>query len=301
MAVTSHQLQLFYTVAEKGSFSAAAQALHMTQPAVTMQIQSLEDYFGCKLFIRSSKRIELTEAGRILIPYAERSLNVIREAEQAMSAFAEKIKGRLVLGASLTIGEHILPQWLGSFSAAHPEITLQLHILNTSQLIDATAAHELHLALVEAPVNHPSVRSEAVMDDELVLVLPAGHPLLAQEIINIQDLKSYPLILREAGSGTRIVLEEALAAAGEQLSNFFVQMELGSTGTIKSAVEQNLGISFLSRTTIRHEEALGLLIPREVSGFRLRRQFFSIMSPSTPMHYPATLFLTFLRQRGVQK
>lgn len=116
MALNFHQLHIFYTVAEKGSFSMAAQALHMTQPAVTMQVQALEDYFGTKLFQRTTKKIEITEAGRALLPVAKRSIELIKETDITMSKFTHMLEGRLQLGASLTIGEYILPRLLGPFS-----------------------------------------------------------------------------------------------------------------------------------------------------------------------------------------
>ncbi len=298
MGVTSHQLQLFFTVAEKGSFSAAAKALHMTQPAVTMQVQALEEYFSTRLFIRSNKRIELTESGKVLLPFAEHILSITREAVEAMTTHAEKVKGRLLIGASLTIGEHILPQWLGTFSIQHPDTAIHLSVLNTSQLIQAIAEHSLQLALVEAPVNHPGIRSEPVMEDELMLVLPNSHPLLSLSEIHISDLKPYSLILRESGSGTRQVLEATLEEQGVHLNDFHVPMELGSTGAIKYAVESNIGISFLSRYSVRHEIEAGTICLRRVKNFSFKRHFFAITSPSAPVHLPALSFLTFLRTRG---
>lgn len=141
MALNFHQLHIFYTVAEKGSFSHAAGALHMTQPAVTMQVQSLEDYFGVKLFHRSTKKIELSEAGRALLPFAKNSIELIRDTDVAMSKFTMMIEGRLQLGASLTMGEYILPRLLGPFSKDYPNISVSMKVMNTAQILDEVLSH----------------------------------------------------------------------------------------------------------------------------------------------------------------
>lgn len=161
-----HQLHIFYTVSERGSFSAAAQTLHMTQPAVTMQIQALEDYFGTKLFDRSTKKIILTEAGLTLMPFAVRSMQLMRETDQAMSAFTHMLEGRLMLGASLTIGEYVLPRLLGPFGKEYPNISIMMKVMNTSQIMDEIHKHQLNFGLIEAPVSHPDMVIEPVMGDE---------------------------------------------------------------------------------------------------------------------------------------
>lgn len=158
-----HQLHIFYTVLERGSFSAAAQTLHMTQPAVTMQVQALEDYFGTKLFNRSTKKIMLTEAGHTLMPYALRSIQLMRETDQAMSAFTHMLEGRLQLGASLTIGEYVLPRLLGPFGKQYPNISIMMKVMNTSQIMEEILKHQLNFGLIEASVTHPDMVIEPVM------------------------------------------------------------------------------------------------------------------------------------------
>ncbi len=301
MALTFHQLHIFYTVALKGSFSAAAQALHMTQPAVTMQIQSLEDYYGTKLFQRSTKRIEITDAGKTLLPLAEQSIELMKKTDVAMSKFTHMLQGRLVLGASLTIGEYILPRLLGPFSKEYPHISVQLKVMNTTQLIDDIRSHQLTFALIEAPVQQPDLHSEIVLNDELKLIVPSGHPLFDREEVSVEEVLEHPFVLREQGSGTRQVMEHELRARGFAEDRMKIVMELGSTGAVKSAVEAGLGLSILSPSSVKHEVTLGLMKAMEITGVRFVRHFYAIYSNTTILPISAVTFLSFLRERDLGK
>ncbi|WMT42531.1 selenium metabolism-associated LysR family transcriptional regulator [Paenibacillus sp. D2_2] len=298
MALNFHQLHIFYTVAERGSFSAAAQALHMTQPAVTMQIQSLEDYFGSKLLVRSTKRVELTEAGQTLYPYAKRSIELMRDAEKAMSRHTYMLEGRLQLGASLTIGEYVLPRLLGPFASQCPHISISLKVMNTTQIIDEIVSHQLNFGLVEAPVHHPDLSFEPVMEDELKLIVPAEHPLAERERVTLQEVVSYPFVLREKGSGTRQVMESELTHRGFEPDRIESVMELGSTGAVKSAVESGIGITIISPSSVKHEQALGLLKVIDIEDAEFKRKFYAVHLKSTLLPVPAVTFLTFLREYG---
>ncbi|MDF2721922.1 MAG: LysR family transcriptional regulator [Paenibacillus sp.] len=300
MALNFHQLHIFHTVAEKGSFSMAAQSLHMTQPAVTMQVQSLEDYFGTKLFQRSTKRIELTEAGRTLLPFAKQSIELIQDAGRAMSRYTHMLEGRLQLGASLTIGEYILPRLLGPFGKEYPSISVSLKVMNTTQIIEEICGHQLTFGLVEAPISHPDVKADIVLNDELKLILPSDHPLANKERVTLDDVLPYPLILREQGSGTRQVMEQELQRAGVGKDGLNIVMELGSTGAIKSAVEAGLGITVMSPTAVRHETALGIFKVRSIENVVFTRHFYSIYLRAALLPISAVTFLTFLRERDLK-
>lgn len=291
-----HQLHIFYTVAERGSFSAAAQALHMTQPAVTMQIQSLEDYFGIKLLHRSTKKLELSEAGLTLLPYAKRSVELVRQTDEAMSAFTQKLQGRLQLGASLTIGEYVLPRMLGPFAKKYPDTSIVMKVMNTAQIMEDILKHQLDLGLIEAPVQHPDMVVETVMQDELKLVVPAGHALDRGEV-ELEEVLSYPFVLREKGSGTRQVMEDELLKRDIDARHIHVVMELGSTGAVKSAVEAGVGITMLSPSSVQHELALGLVRIVDIRGLEFKRQFYAIHLKSSLPPLPAVAFLNYLRNR----
>ncbi|MGO4530852.1 selenium metabolism-associated LysR family transcriptional regulator [Paenibacillus sp. 2TAF8] len=296
-----HQLHIFYTVAEKGSFSAAAQALHMTQPAVTMQIQSLEDYFGTKLLHRSTKKIELSEAGRTLLPHAKRSVELVRQTDEAMSAFTQKLQGRLQLGASLTIGEYVLPRMLGPFAKQYPDISIVMKVMNTTQIMDEILKHQLNFGLIEAPVNHPDMIVEPVMQDELKLIVPAGHDLAGRGKVNLEEVMNYPFVLREEGSGTRQVMEGQLKKKKIDPSDMNVVMELGSTGAVKSAVEAGVGITMLSPSSVQHELALGLVHIVDIRGLEFKRQFYAIHLKSSLLPLSAVAFLGYLRQQEQER
>lgn len=301
MALNFHQLHIFYTVAERGSFSAAAQALHMTQPAVTMQVQSLEDYFGTKLLLRSTKRIELTDAGRTLMPYAQKSIELIRDTDQAMASFTKQLKGKLQLGSSLTIGEYILPRLLGPFGQEFPHITISMKVTNTTQIIEEILSHQLNFGLIEAPVNHPDMHMEPVMKDELVLVAPKGHPLADRANVSFEQAMEYPFVLREQGSGTRLVMEEQLRVQSIDPGRMKVVMELGSTGAVKSAVEAGFGLSVISSSSIKHEVTLGLIHVIPLTNIVFKRYFYSIYLKSSLLPISAVTFLTFLRERDLEQ
>lgn len=292
-----HQLHIFYTVAEKGSFSAAAQALHMTQPAVTMQIQSLEDYFGTKLLHRSTKKIELSEAGRTLLPHAKRSVELVRQTDEAMSAFTQMLQGRLQLGASLTIGEYVLPRMLGPFARQYPDISIVMKVMNTTQIMDDILKHQLNFGLIEAPIHHPDMIVEPVMQDELKLIVPAGHALADRGEVELEDVMAYPFVLREKGSGTRQVMEDQLQKKNIDPQDMNVVMELGSTGAVKSAVEAGVGITMLSPSSVQHELALGLVHIVEIRELEFKRQFYAIHLKSSLLPLSAVAFLNYLRQQ----
>lgn len=301
MALNFHQLHIFHTVAEKGSFSHAAQALHMTQPAVTMQVQSLEEYFGTKLFARSTKKVELTEAGRTLLPFARKGIELMKETDIGMSKFTHMLEGRLHLGASMTIGEYILPRLLGPFSQEYPNISVSMKVINTKQILEEVLHHQLTFGLVEAEVSHPDVHTEAVLSDELKLIVPSGHPLAEAETVTLSDVLKHPFVLREQGSGTRRVMEEELERAGVNADELRIVMELGSTGAVKSAVEAGLGLSVLSQSSVRHEATLGVLKVKDIADVRFARSFHAIYLNSTMLPISAVTFMTFLRERDLSQ
>lgn len=238
----------------------------------------------------------LSEAGQVLLPYARRSIQLIREADQAMTAFTHMLEGRLQLGASLTIGEYVLPRLLGPFGKEYPNISITMKVMNTSQIIEEIHKHQLDFGLVEAPVAHPAMVQEPVMGDELKLIVPREHPLAGQGGVTLADALQYPFVLREQGSGTRIVMEEQLLEKGLDPGAMRIVMELGSTGAVKSAVEAGLGITIISASSVKHEVALGLLKIVDITDASFKRQFYAIHLKSTLLPIPAVTFLTYLRE-----
>lgn len=301
MAINFHQLHIFHTVAEYGNFSAAAQSLGMTQPAVTMQVQSLEEYFGTKLFHRTTKRVELSDAGRALLPYARRALELMRETDEVMVRYTKTLKDRLQFGASLTIGEHILPRLLGPFAHKYPDIRIRLKVLNSTQIIEEIVNHQLTFGLVEAPVDHPDIHSDVVLNDELLLVMPGNHPLCDVETPSFEQLAEFPFVLREQGSGTRQVMEQEMRQKGFDPARLKIVMELGSTGAVKSAVEAGIGLSVLSRSSVRHESVLGTIVTKRIAGLNFVRDFHAVYLKSASLPLSAVTFLSFLKQHDLDQ
>jgi DNA-binding transcriptional LysR family regulator len=296
MALNVHQLHIFYTVAERGSFSVAAQTLHMTQPAVTMQIQALEERFGTKLLKRTTKKLELTEAGHCLLPQARKAVELMRDTDVLMVKFIADLKGRLQFAASLTIGEYVLPRLLRSFLRRFPEVSVNMKVMNTTDIIDAIAHQGVDFGLIEAPCEVPGFNVEPVMNDELMLVTPTDHPFASREEVTLEEAICEPMVLREKGSGTRQIMEEELLRHGVSEAQLRIVSEFGSTGAVKSAVEAGMGLSILSVWTIKHEVALGLLKPIRITGVSFQRQFYAVRLQSSLLPMPAAALLNDLRE-----
>jgi len=295
MSLNIHQLHIFYTVAERGSFSAAAQTLHMTQPAVTMQIQALEERFGVKLLHRSTKKLELTEAGHCLLPQARKAFELMRETDHIMAKYVENLKGRLNFAASLTIGEYVLPRLLGPFLLRYPEVSVSMQVMNTTEIVESIANQGMAFGLVEAPTDDDAVVTEPVMNDELMLVAPRSHPFFQREEVTLEEAIAEPLVLRERGSGTRQVMVEELERRGVLEEKLRIVSDFGSNGAVKSAVEAGLGLSVLSVWSIKNEAALGLLKPVRIQGVTFRRQFYAVRSKSSDLPMHAAVLLDYIR------
>ena len=265
-----HQLRVFVTVAEKKSFSRAAKALRLSQPAISQHIQALEEHYQARLFERSNRKVELTQAGTILYSYAQKILKLHQEAERALSYLMGLVTGRIVVGASMTIGEYVLPGLLGAFARKYPEVELAMITGNTAMILEQAVEGNIDLALVEGPVEHAQLVAEPFLTDEMVLIVPPDHPLAARPQVSARDLASCTIILREEGSGTRLVAEGVLKKLNVKPTRI---IQLGSIQAIKQAVEAGLGISFLSKLTIKKELALGTIKPVRLKDLTITREF----------------------------
>ncbi|MGB9803477.1 selenium metabolism-associated LysR family transcriptional regulator [Desulfofundulus sp.] len=265
-----HQLRVFVTVAEKRNFSRAAEVLNLTQPAISQHIHALEEHYRARLFDRSNKKVELTQAGAILYSYAKKILNLHQEAERAVTDLIELVTGKIAVGASMTIGEYVLPRLLGAFARKYPDVELTMTIGNTAMVCEQTLEGSIDIGLVEGPVEHAHLQVEPFLNDEMVLVVSPGHPLAGKPLATGEDLEPCTLILREEGSGTRVAAEHALHQMDVTPARIIV---MGSTEAIKQGVEAGLGISFLSRWTIRKELALGTIKPVRLKDLNITREF----------------------------
>ena len=258
--MADRRLQVFHTVARLLSFTRAADALHMTQPAVTFQIRQLEEHFNTRLFDRTHNRISLTEAGQRVYEYADRIFATYAEMENAVRDLTGEVSGVLLVGASTTIAEYMLPSLLGEFKAKYPEVSIRMQVANTEAIVSMVENNAIDLGVVEAPVNNKNLMVETCRMDQMVLIVAPGHPLAQEKSFPIEKLVEYPYICREEGSGTREVMLESLVACGASPMDLNIAMELGSPEAVKGAVEAGMGISILSRATIEKELKLGTLV-----------------------------------------
>jgi DNA-binding transcriptional LysR family regulator len=258
--MADRRLQVFHTVARLLSFTKAAEELHMTQPAVTFQVRQLEEQFNTRLFDRTHNRISLTDAGSRVYDYAEKIFQLYNEMDNSVRELTGDISGVLILGASTTIAEYMLPVLLGDFKAKHPEVTIRLKVANTDGIVAQVENNEIDLGVVEAPVNNKNLIVEECRTDHLVLIVPPGHELAKEKSVSIEKIVEYPFICREEGSGTREVMIESMHTAGINPSDLRIAMELGSLEAIKGAVETGMGVSILSKATLIKELKLGTLV-----------------------------------------
>ncbi len=275
------RLKVFRAVARHLSFTRAAEELLLTQPAVTQQIKALEEDYGVPLFDRSNGRITLTAAGRTLEPFATRLKAVSDEAFAAVTSASGHHAGKLALGASQTIGQYLLPNLVAGFLSENPKVGVTAVSGNSDEMLGALAAHTIQLALVEGPAQRKDLHFEPFIEDHMVLVVGRDHAWADREIA-LEDLKGAPLLMREFGSGSRRVIEQALSRAGLKQKDLRTVMELDSTEGLLSAVEAGLGVTFVSRWAVRNQLALDTLKLARVKGLTLGRMF-SLAWPAGPV------------------
>jgi len=258
--MADRRLQVFYTVARQLSFTKAAEQLFMTQPAVTFQVKQLEEQFNTRLFERTHGRIALTPVGRLVMDYAERILALTEEMDARVADISGAIAGPLLLGASTTIAEFILPQILGEFKGAHPEVQARMMVANSETIVNRVADHTIDVGLIESPSYLPSLQNEICCDDELVAICAPDHVLAKRTSVRAQELSAIPMVRREPGSGTREFTDNYFRENGVALEDINLLMELGSPEAMKGVVETGIAIAIVSRATIAKELKLGTLV-----------------------------------------
>lgn len=269
-------LQMFCVVVEEGSITEAARKGYVSQPAVTKQIRQLEDRYDALLFHRADNKLILTEAGTVLYPYAKEIVEYYKRSQEAVGNLTGNMDTHLNVGASLTIGEYILPDLLGAFSRKYENIKFNLSIGNTPDILVKLRNNIIDIALVEGIIeDDTNLTIEKFSDDELILVTPYEHRWKDKKEIDIQQLTEEKMIWREPISGTRTIVENALKDEGV-FHNIQGFMELGSVQSIKSAVEADLGVSLMPRITVKKELKFGLLREVKINNFHLTRDLFIV-------------------------
>jgi DNA-binding transcriptional LysR family regulator len=294
--MADRRLQVFHAVAKHLSFTKAAEALFMTQPAVTFQIRQLEEHFDTRLFDRAHGRIALTPAGQVALEYAERILGMSAELDTRLKEMSGQVTGPLLIGASTTIAEFLLPQVLGEFKSRYPGVVPRLFVANSEAVQARIAERSLDLGFIEGDSHLPSLVTDVCCDDELQVVCAPTHPLAKLTSATPKALTEHSYISREPGSGTREVIDHYLQKAGVAPDALQVVMELGSPEALKGLAATGLGFAIMSRATVAKETRLGQLV-RVPLAPRLTRHL-AVVYPKERFHSRlVNSFVQFAKER----
>ncbi len=290
-----HKLKVFCTVAETKSFSKTSEIIHLTQPAVSLQIQALEEKYETKLFDRSSSTVTLTPAGEILYKYAKDILSLYYSAEKAIGKQTGLVKGSLTVGAGSNIGNYILPTLITEFKLTHPKSKIYLIISNSRRVTELLNAGNIDVGLVEGDVSRQKLVVKKLFSDELQVIVPPHHLWAKKTEVSIAELSREPFIMRELGSATRQMIEKFLGKHGVTLHDLKITAVLGSTEAIKDAVENGLGVSIISRWAARKENRYGTLRLLNLKEEKMTRDFSLIMHKNAGSSSSLEEFISFLK------
>jgi DNA-binding transcriptional LysR family regulator len=293
----TRQLAAFCAVVERRSFSQAAERLGVTQPAVSLQIRTLEKRLGTQLLDRSGRRVEPTEAGRRLYRGAQRMLALEDQLVAEVGASGEgALAGELVLGASTGPAAIALPVVLCEFQRENPDVRVFLTVSDTHSVVERVAARELELGIVGAARRHRGVRFEPFFSDQVILACPAGHRF-AGRTVSLDELREETLILMQEGAGVRQIVEDALRQQGVRLRDLDVRLVLGLQESVRRAVEAGYGVTFISRTAVESDLAAGRLVEARVEGLDATREISLASATGRARTRVAEEFVGFARQR----
>ncbi|UOF91955.1 LysR family transcriptional regulator [Fodinisporobacter ferrooxydans] len=285
-------LLTFVTVAEKRSFTRAAEELHLTQSAVSREIEALEAEYETKLFDRTNKSVRLTRAGEILYYHGKNIVSEYYTAYRIISDLTGTAVGNLAIGSGYTFGEYLLPHAVAKFKSLYPLITPKITIMNSKRIGIQVLQHEVDLGIVDGKIELKGVTTQPFAQDEMMIVAPRGHWLSRLDEVNIRDLVDETWILRESGSGTRSVIDRVFRDLG--FSPISV-MEFGSNQIIKESVQAGLGISIISKWVFQKEVNFNLLHALRIKDYTISRDFFCVTHTSKFRTKALELFLDFLQ------
>ncbi|GLX70015.1 LysR family transcriptional regulator [Paenibacillus glycanilyticus] len=287
-------LLVFMTVAEKHNFTRAAEALHMTQPAVSQHIQALENSIGTKLLDRSNKHVRLNKAGEIVYRHGKEIEGLYTRMQRLVDDLMHTASGTLSIGASYTFGEYVLPHAIAYLQHHYPLIKPTITIGNTKEISSLVAGGQLDIGIVEGALEHDKLHAESLARDLMYVVTSSSHRFGKDEDVSAASLRQETWIVREEGSGTREVTERMFLEQGLNPSS---RMEFGSTQIIKESVEAGLGISLLSHWAVRKEISLGTISKLTIGGKPVEREF-SLLTQHHQQHTKAAeVFIGILRKR----
>jgi DNA-binding transcriptional LysR family regulator len=293
----TRQLAAFCAVVERKSFSQAAEQLGVTQPAVSLQIRSLEKRLGQQLVDRSGRRVEPTEAGRRLYRNAHRMLALEEQLLGELGGDEDgALSGQLEIGASTGPGGIVLPVLLCEFQRRHPDVRVALAVSDTQRVVDQVARRELELGVVGAARRHRAVVFEPFFRDEVVLACPPGHHF-AGRTVTLDELREEPLIVMQEGAGVRQVIEDELRGVGMRLRDLDVRLELGLQESVRSAVAAGYGVTFISRSAIEADLSAGTIAESSVESLEPAREISLVRASGRAQTRVAQAFVAFAHER----
>lgn len=288
------QLRTFYEAAICGSLTSASDKLCTSQPAISRQIVSLEKELGLSLFSRHSRGVNLTEAGRCLFEYVEKSLKLLDNAEKALAELRDLESGTITIGASTTIGNYLLPVWLAVFCKLYPKIDLSLRVENSYKVIVDVLEGKLNIGLTAGPINSSELCHEYLLDDDVILLVGPGHVWLKERPLFPEAFQQEVLLLRETGSATRQSLGSFLEKEKYKPAKTIV---LGDTETIKRAVMAGMGVTFISRNTVSTELAYGLIHEIKDPKLSFKRPLFAVYPKGVRLSPALLVFLSTIKKQ----
>lgn len=288
-------MEIFCTVVELKSFSKAAQALHLTQPTISVHIKTLEDEFSTKLLDRLGRTILPTQDGEILYRYAKEIVTLKDNARRAMERVTGTISGKLVVGASTIPGEYVLPPLLAKYIKAYPDVFPALRIGDSKDIYESVLRGDVDLGVVGIAVKDKNIVSQTYLGDEIILAAPASYKT---SMLEKDALRSIPLLVREKGSGSLSSIENHLGRIGLSLDNLHIIGEIGSSQSLIQAIKAGLGLAFTSRLSIRDEIKLGTMKVVKIKGLMIHRNFYIITHRLRFNSLICRSFIEFLSQSG---
>lgn len=293
------RLEVFCKVVESKSFTRAADAVHLSQPSVSEHIRVLEETVGDKLLDRLGREAQVTGAGQVLYRYARRIIQLRDEALQAVRSYGGQLSGTLRLGASTIPGAYLLPQRLEAFQAKVPGTKVMLRISGTSRIVDEVLQGELELGLIGALWKDAALICHPYCADQLVLTVAPSHPWAQRREVDVHELSGETFILRERGSGTRMVMTQALAEHGLEVDKLDLCAEMGSTEAVRQGVKAGLGISILSSLAVAEDVRLGTLVSVALAGVTIERPFYLVQRKNRQISPLGQAFLSYLQTGDV--
>ncbi|MGD8633430.1 MAG: LysR family transcriptional regulator [Anaerolineales bacterium] len=288
------RLQVFLAAAETLSFSEAAQRLHISQPTVSHHVKKLEEEIGSVLFDRSGGEINLTSAGRLLVPHARKLLREAMGIQQMMNSMEDRVIGSLRIACSTTTGKYILPQFAGRFLNRHPGVTIRVNRCTRTKVVPILLGEEADLGVVSFDACGDDMDCQEFFTDHIILISPASQPWTAMDSIDPSDLLGVPLILDEPSSGTRRALLTELGKHDIDIGDLNIFLEVGNAEAIVKTVESGFGLAFVPLTSARWALSQATVVQIPVHGFDLHRRIFMVRKKLHPANRAMEAFWAFV-------